>query len=276
MRRQELADDLQPDLMTEGGKAAGVTAGFRAHNSTLPEESDNYNKRVLSTWEGSDIFGAMFSRQTLPLSLLVISLCACAGETDEMLAPATPEMAVPETSSTDAAAAPAVGALPSQATSAPAPATRQVQGPGIWIALPDTWEEQQPESNMRLAQAAIPGPGGPGQLAVFYFGEGGGGGVEANLQRWIGMMEVKPGTKARRETFESNGLRITWLDVAGTLLPSQMGMGPTEPTPNMRMLAAVVEGPRGPWFFRANGPDATMADQRDEFLAMLKSLRTEA
>lgn len=220
----------------------------------------------------------MFSRQTLPLSLLLLSLCACAGET-EAPAPSTSETAAPESSATDTAAPqPTIGALPSQATAAPAPAagTGQVQGPGIWIDLPDTWEEQQPEPGMRLAQAAIPGPGGPGQLAVFYFGEGGGGGVEANLQRWIGMMELKPGTEPRRETFESNGLRITWLDVAGTMMPSQMGMGPAEPTPNMRMLAAVVEGPRGPWFFRANGPDATLADQRDEFLGMLKSLRTEA
>lgn len=219
----------------------------------------------------------MFSRQTLPLSLLLLSLCACAGET-EAPAPSTSATAEPQASATGTASQAPIGPLASQATSAPAPSggAGPVQGPGILIDLPDAWQEQTPESGMRLAQAAIPGPGGPGQLAVFYFGEGGGGGVEANIERWIGMMELAPGTQPRRETFESNGLRITWLEVAGTMMPSQMGMGPAEPTPNMRMLAAVIEGPRGPWFFRANGPDATLASQRDAFMGMLKSLRPEA
>jgi hypothetical protein len=221
----------------------------------------------------------MLSRKTLPIPLLLLSLSACAGET-EAPAPSTSETPQTQAPATGTAPEAPMGALPSQATATPAPSgaagAGDVQGPGIWIHLPDAWEEQTPEPGMRLAQAAIPGPGGPGQLAVFYFGEGGGGGVEANLQRWIGMMELAPGTEPHRETFESNGFRITWLDVAGTMMPSQMGMGPTEAQPDMRMLAAVVEGPRGPWFFRANGPDATMAAQRDAFVGMLKSLRPEA
>jgi hypothetical protein len=52
-----------------------------------------------------------------------------------------------------------------------------------------------------------------------------------------------------------------------------MSGGPAEAQPNSRLLGAVVEGPGGPWFFKATGPSATLGAQRDAFLAMLESLR---
>lgn len=135
--------------------------------------------------------------------------------------------------------------------------------------LPETWQRGTPSSSMRLDQAVIPGSAGAGELAVFFFGAGGGGSVEANLERWIGQMTTS--REPRREAFETNGLAVTWIDVSGTLNPSGMGMGPTEPQPDSRMLAAVVEGPGGPWFFKATGPEATMEAARDQFVAMLQS-----
>jgi len=147
------------------------------------------------------------------------------------------------------------------------------QGAGLDFDLPAGWQSETPQTNMRMAQASIPGPGGAGQLAVFFFGPGGGGGVEDNLQRWIGQVEVAPSTQPERGTFEANGFRITWVDVKGTLLPSSMGMGPATEQPGSRLLGAVVEGEGGPWFFKATGPDATLASQRDTFFTMLRSVR---
>jgi hypothetical protein len=148
-------------------------------------------------------------------------------------------------------------------------------GGSIAWDLPAGWQEETPSSGMRMAQASIPGPGGPAQLVVFFFGPGGGGGVEANLDRWVGQMEVAPGTEPVRETFDAGGYRVTMLDVAGTLQPSGMGMGPSAPQPGSRMLAAVVEGPGGPWFFKATGPDATLGPARDAFRSMLAGVRAE-
>ncbi len=146
------------------------------------------------------------------------------------------------------------------------------QGEGsIDFDLPAGWLAQPPSSSMRIAQAAIPGPGGAGDLAVFYFGPGGGGSVEANIERWVGQMETSD--PPRPETFEANGYRITWIDVQGTLKPSSMGMGPATEQPGSRLLGAVVEGPGGPWFFKATGPDATLGPGREAFVAMLKSVR---
>ena len=144
--------------------------------------------------------------------------------------------------------------------------------------LPKGWTSETPKTSMRLAQATIPGPAGAGDLAVFYFGEKQGGTVEANFQRWIDQMEAGPGTpKPERGTLEAkDGLKVSWVDVHGTLKPSAMGMGPGSPVPDARLFGAVVEGPGGPWFFKVTGPDKTLAPQRDVFLSMLKTVRAGA
>jgi hypothetical protein len=128
---------------------------------------------------------------------------------------------------------------------------------------------------MRAAQAVIPGPAGDAELAVFFFGVGEGGNVEANLQRWMNQIIPDAGGAPQRETFENRGLRITWIDAHGLLKPGEMGMGPSAPQVNTRLLGAVIEGEGGPWFFKATGPEATLAPQRDAFIAMLHSAQLD-
>lgn len=141
---------------------------------------------------------------------------------------------------------------------------------GLRVELPAGWKAVPPSSSMRAAQVMIEGPGGPAELAVFHFGAGQGGDVETNIQRWIGQIAPQAGTAPRREVFESNGLRITWVDAEGTLQGGAMGMGPATPQPGSRLMGAVVEGDGGPWFFKATGPDATLAPQRLAFRGMLQ------
>jgi hypothetical protein len=215
------------------------------------------------------------SRNPWIVSLLVLSLCACGGEQE---APPAGEAAAPSPAAgaAEAPSAPAaspVGPLSSSGQAVGSGAGAAAQGAGLGFDLPAGWQSETPANNMRLAQASIPGEGGAGNLAVFFFGPGGGGGVEDNLQRWISQMEVAPGIQPERGTLEANGFRITWVDVKGTLLPSSMGMGPSTPQPGSRLLGAVVEGEGGPWFFKATGPEATMAAQRDAFFTMLRSVR---
>lgn len=216
------------------------------------------------------------TRQILFTSLLVLSLSACGGDDN---APAMEETAgetpAPEAGSS-AAPSPSdapVGPISSRGEVVPGGGGDPGQAAGLDFDMPAGWQSEQPSSSMRMAQASIPGPGGPGQLTVFYFGPGGGGGVEANVQRWVGQMEVDPGTQPAQETFDANGYRVTVIDVKGTLLPSTMGTGPEAPQPDSRLIGAVVEGPGGPWFFKATGPEATLAAERDAFLTMLRSVR---
>lgn len=212
----------------------------------------------------------------IALSLLLwIALLgvACGGEKD---APA-PEPATPAPPVADAATpAPlpeGIGPIASSGEKITAPVLGEtVTGAGITYQFPEGWRQVPPSSSMRLDQAVIPGDAGDGELTVFFFGPGGGGGVEPNLQRWAG--QIASNAAPQREVFTlDNGLRVTWIEAAGTLKASTMGTGPTADQPNFRLFAAVVEGPGGPWFFKATGPDATMLGQRDDFLALLGSMR---
>lgn len=151
--------------------------------------------------------------------------------------------------------------------------TNQVTIDRLQVSVPRQWQQVPPSSKMRLAQFVIAGPAGPAELAVFHFGVGQGGDVETNVTRWLGQIELAPGSAPQRESLEHDGLRITGVDAIGTLLPGQMGMGPRSPQPSSRLFGAVVEGDGGPWFFKATGPDATLAPQRDAFFSMLKTIR---
>ena len=142
---------------------------------------------------------------------------------------------------------------------------------GLELQLPEGWRPQPPESNMRVAQVVVPGEDGDGQLTIFHFGAGGGGGVDANLERWLSQVELDPGAKPRREKLESPPLTIHFVDAAGTVKASQVGSFPSEDKTGWRLFGAVVEGEGGPWYLRMVGPASTLGPQRDAFLAMLRS-----
>lgn len=148
-----------------------------------------------------------------------------------------------------------------------------VTTPTFRFDIPDAWRREQPSSGMRLAQAVVPGPAGPGELAVFHFGAGQGGGIESNFERWLGQVEQPAGSTPERGDFTTEGFKVSWIDARGTLLPSGMGSGPATPQPGFRLLGAVVEGEGGPWFFKLTGPAATLGKQRAAFLELLRGVR---
>lgn len=158
-----------------------------------------------------------------------------------------------------------------QASSAPGGTAVQLKR--LAFTLPSAWQQVPPNSSMRVAQAVIHGSGGDAEMAVFNFGAGQGGDVEANLQRWINQVVPDAGSEPRRESFDTAGLRVTWIEVAGTLKPGGMGMAPSTAQPHARLLGAVIEGDGGPWFFKVTGDDATVGPQRDAFVAMLHSAK---
>jgi len=143
------------------------------------------------------------------------------------------------------------------------------------IELPDSWVKEPPSNSMRMLQASVPGDAGDGQLAVFYFGPGGGGGVEQNIQRWLGQVQPAEGSQPTRDTFDANGLTIHTVEAKGTITPSRMSMTAETPAPepNSMLLGAVVEGPGGPWFIKLTGPEATLEAQHDAFMDMVKNLK---
>lgn len=149
-------------------------------------------------------------------------------------------------------------------------------GGGIKWTPPATWKTQG-DRPMRVATYAIPPAAGDkeaGELAVFYFGPGQGGAVEANIDRWIGQFEQPDGKpskdRAKRNKKTVNGLPVTTIDLPGTYMAAAGPMSPTKVSkPGYRLLGAIVEGPQGAVFFKLTAPAKTAAASEAAFEKML-------
>ncbi|MCB1230192.1 MAG: hypothetical protein KDN19_08000 [Verrucomicrobiae bacterium] len=104
------------------------------------------------------------------------------------------------------------------------------------------------------------------EVVFYYFGPGQGGGIEANLQRWIGQFEGEP--KVEKEIDEVDGHKIHYLYATGTYLDSGMG-GPfasqKTPKPGYMMLAAIVESDQGAVFLKATAPEKSAEATKEAF-----------
>jgi hypothetical protein len=116
-----------------------------------------------------------------------------------------------------------------------------------------------------------------GECAVFYFGPGHGGGVDANMKRWTGQFEAPGGGPADKLAKTSKttlkGLPVTRIDLTGTYKPASGPMMQASGSKaGYRLLGAIVEGPEGPVFFKFTGPAKTVAAQQPAFETLLKSI----
>ncbi len=149
--------------------------------------------------------------------------------------------------------------------------------------VPAAWTEVEPQSAMRAAEFRLPADsadGEAGEMTVFIFPPGVGGDIDSNIQRWVGQFAGAEGAPLDDDAAEVakrtvNGLTATVVDVSGTYQPSAMtfrGSAP-EPRPGFRLLGAIVETPKGNWFFKATGPQAVMDAQQEAFNIFVESVR---
>ena len=128
---------------------------------------------------------------------------------------------------------------------------------------------------MRLTTYSIPpapGDQDAGECGVYYFGQGQGGSVEANMDRWIGQFQSKEAPKRDQRTV--HGLKVTTVDVSGVYsgMGGPMAKSAAPPKTNYRLLGAIVEGPQGSVFLKFTGPAKTVAQNQAAFEKMLASL----
>ncbi len=178
------------------------------------------------------------------------------------------------------ASAPAASA-PSMPPAAPAASAQATNVAGdLTYKTPSAWIKEQPTSSMRVAQFRLPkavGDAEDASLVLFYFGQGQGGSIEANLDRWVGQMQQPDGgssrDKARTSRIKVNGLNVTLLDLTGVYTAEMSpGSGDRQNKPNSRMRAAVVETPKGPYFFKLVGTEKTVARHEQDFMAFVNSV----
>jgi hypothetical protein len=161
------------------------------------------------------------------------------------------------------------------ATEAAAPAST-----GLKFTAPAGWISETVTSSMRQAQYRLPrveGDSEDAEMVVYYF-RGGGGGVQANVDRWIGQFSKPDGSPADDNAKTTNtvvrGIPVTIVAVSGTYSGAMGPMGgSSEPKTNYRMLAAVAEAGNGPWFFKLTGPAKTVANWEPSFESFVDSIQ---
>ena len=158
----------------------------------------------------------------------------------------------------------------------PGQGTSEIVG-DVSYTIPDGWIKENPRGSMRKAQYRIPGDEeiGDAEMAVFVF-PGGGGGVQANINRWIGQFKQPDGSdsmiKTKINQIESHELPVTLVYVTGTYSAGAMGGSNSEST-DYAMMAAIVETSSDPWFFKTIGPEETINKWYKEFENFATTIR---
>ena len=150
--------------------------------------------------------------------------------------------------------------------------TVEVKLKDLVLNLPKDWTAAG-EKPMRLATYEIPNVKGDkekGELAISTFG-GDGGGVAANLERWVGQFDAEGReVTIKKGMVGENAYHIA--DISGTY---QKSVGPpilrkTTAAKDYRMLGMIVlvKG-KGVYFLKLTGPDATVKAQAEAIRAAI-------
>lgn len=212
----------------------------------------------------------------------VALLAACSCGSEDITDPAPPPEATPPETSSGFARPGRPGATaqeprPSEPARPSSNDERGVAGRLSWRAT-EPLVQRPPASQMRAAEYTVRGST-EATLAVFFFGPGQGGGIDDNIDRWVGQFAQPDGRSGREaaeiEHREVNGIRVTRIELTGTF---SGGMGPMQAGPareGWKLLGAIAEGPDAPVFFKLTGPatDVDRAEQAfDELIASIDRL----
>ena len=155
--------------------------------------------------------------------------------------------------------------------SADAPANFKVSE--FTFKRPANWEWVETASAMRKAQLKVNSADKKenAEVVFFYFGESGGGGTKANIDRWFGQFqEPKNKIKSKVDEVTVEKRKITYVQAEGTYMSGMPG-GPKTAQPNSMLLGAILESDSGNVFVKLTGPVALTKASADEFKKMVES-----
>jgi hypothetical protein len=147
------------------------------------------------------------------------------------------------------------------------------------VTPPAGWQAKPITSSMRAAAFQLPAkPGAEAELVVYYFGPNGAGSIDDNLDRWFGQFTQPDGKKSRDvakiEKTKFAGQEATFVSLTGRYSAAAMP-GATEMVdkPDQALLAAIIDSPSGPYYFKLLGAKATLDANAAAFRTMLGSLK---
>ena len=159
----------------------------------------------------------------------------------------------------------------SLAQAADAPATFEVSE--FKFTRPASWEWVENNSPMRKAQLKVNDSAKKesAEVVFFHFGEGGGGGTQANIDRWLGQFqEAREKLNPKIETATAAGRKVTYVQAEGTYMSGMPG-GSKTPQPGSALLGAIIESDKGNVFIRMTGPAKLAMSAKVDFRKMVES-----
>jgi hypothetical protein len=138
---------------------------------------------------------------------------------------------------------------------------------------PAKWEWVESTSKMRKAQLKVTDAESKASadVAFYYFGTGGAGGVEANVERWLGQFaEPRDQINAKIDHTTVGKTKVTYVQAEGTYKSGMPG-GPTTPNPGFALIGAILESDDGNVYVRMTGPKEFAKSLVVEFKKMVES-----
>jgi hypothetical protein len=136
------------------------------------------------------------------------------------------------------------------------------------FSVPEGWKKVAPPSPMRKAQLEIGEGALKAEVTFFHFG-GGSGSTADNVSRWFSQF---PGSEANRKTenTEVNGVKITFVETAGTFSSGMPG-GQTTPLPDYALRGAILENAKGgDVYVKMTGPETVVKSATPAFKEMVR------
>jgi hypothetical protein len=128
-----------------------------------------------------------------------------------------------------------------------------------------------PPGGMRAAQLEYTADGKTAEAIFYFFGQGQGGGTQANVDRWLGsFQEPKEKINSKVEKKKVGSGEVTYVEAEGTYMSGMPG-APKTPQAGTKLLGAILESPNGNVFVRMTGPAATVKAADSDFRKMIES-----
>jgi len=212
-------------------------------------------------------------------------LTSCSRGTSEPPEEAKTGAAAPA-ASPQASAAPAsphaAAGSPHAMPGAPPTATpKAVVGPeqagGLKFHAPEPLVQRPPGSSMRAAEYAL-AEAPDAALTVFFF-PGQGGGIDANIARWVGQFTQPDGSNSQERAqitkLKDSKVPVTRVELLGSFGGGMAMPGgqPPKGIEDAMLLGAIAEGPNGPLFFKWVGPAKLLSANEGAFDALIASVQ---
>jgi len=157
------------------------------------------------------------------------------------------------------------------------------QAPHATGAMPNGENERPQSIDWKVPDGWQSAPNAnPMRLATYHLGAGAseatisraGGPVDANILRWSQQFQEAP--QPDRSEKDVRGIHVTVVHLAGTYGGSGMGGTADEKHDGWAMLAAIVDAPGAPYFFKVLGPAAEVDVARASFDSLVNSVTPRA